>query len=83
MELKKLLNDILSNENINNIELNYDKYKTVPLSSLGVDSLHFMKLLINIEEEFLHAPIDYSSFSFEKIETLEKINKFIEDEVTT
>lgn len=76
MNIEKIFNGFLSNETIDKINLNYEKYKDVDLLNLGVDSLDIMGIVFSIEEHY-KKEINFETFDIDEIKTLEKIKNFI------
>lgn len=74
--LIKILNDFLPSEKVDDIILNYEDYKQKSLTYLGIDSLSIMGLILNIQK-ISGKEIDFETFNIEDIESLEKLNYFI------
>ncbi|MEB9674046.1 MULTISPECIES: phosphopantetheine-binding protein [Bacillus cereus group] len=63
-------------EDIPIIRGKYQEYADLPLSSIGVDSLNFIQLIMKIES-FTSVEIDYFNFDLEEINSLNKLNSYI------
>ncbi|HDX9634231.1 phosphopantetheine-binding protein [Bacillus cereus group sp. MYBK108-2] len=74
--VNQIFTGLLSEENIRKINKDFDSYKSIPLSKLGLDSLATMKIVLNIETQF-NKTINYEEFNIEDIETLEKVEAFL------
>lgn len=71
-----LFTGLLSEETLEKVNEDFDSYKSIPLSKLGLDSLATMSVVLNIESQF-NKSINYETFDIEDIETLEKIETLL------
>jgi acyl carrier protein len=78
-QLEELFDGFLTAAKIDEITKNYEKYKGIPITQLGVDSLAVMGLALRVQSMF-HKNIDFEKFDVRDMETLEKIEHFIESE---
>lgn len=58
------------------VESNFEKYKDMELTSLGVDSLSFFQVVLEIEET-CNIELDYINLDIKQFSTLKKIDQFI------
>ena len=71
-----LFTGLLSEETLEKVNEDFDSYKSILLSKLGLDSLATMSVVLNIESQF-NKSINYETFDIEDIETLEKIETLL------
>ena len=63
---------------ISEIESDFEKYQNTELSSLGIDSLSFFQVVLEIEE-ICNLKLDYINLDIKQFSTLKKIDQFIEE----
>jgi acyl carrier protein len=74
--IRSLLSGLLPEQTIQKVCDEYDEYKDVPLSELGLDSMAQMGLVINIEKAF-GRQIDYEAFDLGDVSTLSRARDFL------
>ncbi len=75
-KIDELLSEFLPIKKINEIVRNFDDMKDVPLSSLGIDSLSMMGLVLKIEELY-DVEIELDTFNMSELGTLNSIQLLI------
>lgn len=74
--IRVLLGGLLPDETVQMVCGDYDKYKDVLLSQLGLDSMAVMGLVLKIETEF-GREIDYEDFDLADVSTLSRAKEFL------
>lgn len=76
--LYEILSPALQADEILNIENNYSKFQHILISNLGIDSINLFSIILNIEK-YTKTEIDVTSISLEDLNTLEKIEEYINE----
>lgn len=74
--INTIFTGFLTDEMLAKINNDYDSYKNIPLTQLGLDSLATMGIVLKMESDF-NKKIDYESFDIATIETLDNIEDFL------
>lgn len=76
----KIFEGFLEDNKISTLLNEYNNVKDLPLQQIGIDSLSLMGIVINISN-FYQLEIDFEKFNIEDINSLDKINKYINSNV--
>lgn len=74
--VRKLFQGLMTDETLNKLESNLEEYIDCDITSLGIDSLVFMELVLRIEE-ISNEEIDFDTFDISSISTIRKILSMI------
>jgi acyl carrier protein len=74
--LRTLFEELMTTDTLDMIEKDYNKYKDVSLTNLGVDSLSSVELILRLEDIY-EVSIDYETIDMKDFETLNKLNSYI------
>ncbi|WP_242292475.1 acyl carrier protein [Bacillus cereus group sp. BfR-BA-01441] len=76
--LVDLLEGLMKDKMLDSVVRDYDKHKNQTLTSLGVDSLALIELVLRIETNF-NVSIDYDELDMNDLETLSKLDNYISE----
>lgn len=79
MSLEDLLCNIIK-EVLENKQINNSKIKEGQLSSLGLNSILFIKMVVKIESEF-NIEFDDGMLQIDKLNTLEDLSKYVQSKI--
>ena len=74
--IRSLLSGLLPDQTVQMVCEDYDSYKDVPLSQLGLDSMAVMGLVLKIETEF-GREVDYEAFDIADVSTLNRTKEYL------
>lgn len=75
--IQEIFNGLVPEPLIKDIIDNYEEYKNIPLTKLGIDSLVMIGILLEIDKLF-NLKIDYENFDLNMMKTLQSLENFIE-----
>jgi acyl carrier protein len=74
--IEEIFKGLIASNIIEDMKLDISKYNKVELSSLGVDSLSLMELVLRIEE-LSNYKFDFDNFDVDSVSTVEKVLKLV------